>query len=411
MHVMLAGRGKLQAALIVTVLTTSALIYSLGGLAPAALADGPGTGAPWTASLGDSYISGEAGRWAGNTNESSSKIDALGSTAYDDNAAGNAELIAGCHRSKSAEVYIGGGVSGENLACSGAKTSSFSEGSTFKPGLDFYNSGGHEGQALMLQHFAASHNVKLVAISIGGNNFNFAAIVQDCVEDFLLSPSWWPNYCNDDSSVTSNFTSSNIATQKTAIKNAILNVAEAMANAGYTSSQYTILLQDYPSPIPNGSGFRYSQSGYTRQSTGGCGFWNEDANYANSTMLPTINSTVFAAGAATGLTNLKTMELGSAFNGRRLCEKGVGLLEEEGLSSWTGSGASDKTEWINQVRTVSAIFGPYEIQEDIHPNYWGQLALRNCLTQAYNAGTPKSGTCTISATGRNAAGEPNMSLH
>ena len=34
-------------------------------------------------------------------------------------------------------------------------------------------------------------------------------------------------------------------------------------------------------PIPNGSGFRYSQSGFTRQSTGGCGFWNNDANYAN----------------------------------------------------------------------------------------------------------------------------------
>ena len=39
----------------------------------------------------------------------------------------------------------------------------------------------------MLQHFAAAHNVKLVAISIGGNNFNFAPIVQTCVEDFLES--------------------------------------------------------------------------------------------------------------------------------------------------------------------------------------------------------------------------------
>ena len=59
-------------------------------------------------------------------------------------------------------------------------------------GLDFYSSGGNEGQALMLQHFAATHNVKLVALSIGGNNFNFAGIVQTCVEDFLVSPSWWP---------------------------------------------------------------------------------------------------------------------------------------------------------------------------------------------------------------------------
>ncbi|MBA3809094.1 MAG: hypothetical protein H0X28_12010 [Solirubrobacterales bacterium] len=392
-------------------LVAAALLYSFAALAPVARADGPGVGAPWSASLGDSYISGEAGRWAGNTNGSSSKADALGSSAYYDNASGSGETISGCHRSKSAEVFIGNGVSGVNLACSGAKTSTFVEGSTFKPGLDFYNSGGKEGQALMLQHFAATHNVKLVAVSIGGNNFNFASIVQTCIEDFLLSPSWWPNYCNDDSSVTNNLTSANVAAQREAIKGAILNVAQAMTNAGYSSAQYSIVVQDYPSPIPNGSGFRYSQSGYTRQSTGGCGFWNNDANYANSTMLPTIDSTVFAAASATGLANVKTMDLASAFNGRRLCENTVGLLEEKGLASWTSPGAVDKTEWVNQVRTVSAIFPPYEIQEDLHPNYWAQMALRNCLTQSYNGGTPKGGTCTISGTGLNSAGEPNMSLH
>jgi hypothetical protein len=411
MHRFLVARSRetLALALVATTLMTIAL--ALSALAPRAFADGPGVGAPWTASLGDSYISGEAGRWAGNTNMSSSTIDALGSTAYYDNEAGTAELISGCHRSKAAEVYIGGGVSGVNLACSGAKTSTFTEGSTFKPGLDFYSSGGKEGQALMLQHFAASHNVKLVAISIGGNNFNFASIVQTCVTDWLFSPSWWPNYCNDDSSVTSNFTTSNVNKVKGEITTAINNVAQAMTNAGYSSSQYTILVQDYPSPIPLGSGFRYPQTGYTRQEVGGCGFWNNDANYANEKMLPTIDGAVFGAAAATGLSNVKTMEIGSAFNGRRLCEKGVGLLEEVGLANWKGAGASDKTEWINMIRTITAIFPPYEIQEDIHPNYWGELALRNCLTQAYNAGTPKGGTCTISGTGLNAAGEPNMSLH
>jgi hypothetical protein len=411
MHALPAARSRQVSVVAVALLLLAATIWSLSSLTAQARADGPGSGSPWTASVGDSYISGEAGRWAGNTNQSSSETDALGSTAYDDNASGNAELIAGCHRSKAAEVYIGGGVSGENLACSGAKTSTFSEGSTFKPGLDFYNSGGKEGQALMLQHFAASHNVKLVAVSIGGNNFNFASIVQDCVEDFLLSPSWWPNYCNDDSSVTSNFTSSNVSKVKGEITTAIQNVGQAMTNAGYSSSQYTIVVQDYPSPIPSGSGFRYSQSGYTRQSVGGCGFWNNDANYANETMLPTIDSTVFSAAGAAGLPNVKTLELGSAFNGRRLCEKGVGLLEEEGLSSWKGAGAVDKSEWINQIRTITALLPPYEIQEDIHPNYWGELALRNCLTQSYNAGAPKGGTCTIASTGVNAAGEPNMSLH
>ena len=413
MHYSITGRRTSRLALLVLgVASAATLALGLGSLTSSALAAGhPESGTPWTVSLGDSYISGEAGRWAGNTNESSSKIDALGSSAYDDNAAGNGEMIEGCHRSKSAEVYIGGGVDGENLACSGAKTSSFTTEGLFKPGLDFYNSGGHEGQALMLQNFAASHDVKLVAISIGGNNFNFASIVQTCVEDFLESTIFYDFYCSRESSVTNNFTSSNVARVKGEIETAIENVATAMSNDGYSSSQYTILVQDYPSPIPSGSGFRYTQSGYSRQTTGGCGFWNEDANYANSTMLPTIDSTVLGAASATGLSNIRTMELSSAFNGRRLCEKGVGLLEEEGLSSWKAAEAVNKTEWINQIRTITAIFPPYEIQEDLHPNYWAKLALRNCLTQAYNGGAPRSGTCTISGTGLNSAGEPNMSLH
>ncbi|HTA05210.1 MAG TPA: hypothetical protein VK774_02510 [Solirubrobacteraceae bacterium] len=391
-------------------LALAALTWSAVSLTSVARADGPGSGSPWVTSLGDSFISGEAGRWAGNTDESSSKTDALGSTAYDDNEAGTAELIKGCHRSKSAEVYIGGGVSGENLACSGAKTSTFTEGETFKPGIDFYNSGGKEGQALMLQHFAATHNVKLVALSIGGNNFNFAPIVQTCVEDFLESTFFHDFYCSEESSVTNNFTTANVNKVKGEITTAISNVATAMTNAGYTSSQYTILVQNYPSPIPNGSEFRYTQSGYSRQTTGGCGFWNKDANYANATMLPTIDNAVLGAASAAGLSNVKTMELSSAFNARRLCDNTVGLLEEKGLANWKAAGAVDKTEWFNQIRTLEAIFGPYELQEDIHANYWAQLGLRNCLTQAYNAGTPKGGTCTISGTGLNAAGEPNMSL-
>lgn len=393
----------------VLLLATTVLFAAIGY--GQARADGPGEGSPWTVSVGDSYISGEAGRWAGNTNESSSEVDALGETAYFDNSTDTAETIPGCHRSKSAEVYIGGGVSGENLACSGAKTYSFKSEEDFKPGLDFYNAEGHEGQALMLEKFAHTHNVKLVAISIGGNNFNFGTIVQRCIEDFLFTPEWWPAYCSEEGEVTSNFTSANVATQKAAIKGAIENVAKAMTNAGYTSAQYTILVQDYPSPIPLGTGFRYEQKGYTRQEVGGCGFWNHDADEADTTMLPTIDSAVFKAAEEAKLANLKTMDISSAFNGRRLCETGVGLLEEEGLTSWKQAGAVNKTEWISQVRTLTGLFPPYEIQEDLHPNYWAQLALRNCLTQAYNGGTPKGGTCSISGEGLNAKGEPNMLLH
>jgi hypothetical protein len=395
-------------------LAVGALLFSLvGGVvamgAPAAHADGPGVGSPWIVSVGDSAISGEAGRWAGNTNGSYTNVDALGSTAYYDNATNTAEQIPGCHRSKSAEVYVGGGLNGMNLACSGARTYTQTPGSgDFKPGLDFYSdSNGRKGQALMLQQFAATHNVKAVTVLIGANNYGFADIVQTCIEDFLLSPSWWPNYCNDDSNVKAYFTSSNIATQTANIKGALLNVRQAMLNAGYADSSYKIIVQTYSSPIPYGSGFRYSQSGYTRQSTGGCGFWNKDADWANNTAVPTINNSVKNGAAQTGLGNYVTLDDQNALVGRRLCENTVGLLEERGIATWQSPGAADAGEWVSQIRTATTIFGPYQLQEDAHPSYWGQLALRNCLRQAYRS--DRGGACT-STGGVNYRGEPNMVL-
>jgi hypothetical protein len=120
-----------------------------------------------------------------------------------------------------------------------------------------------KGQALLLQEYAASHNVKLVAISIGGNNFNFASIIQTCLTDWLTSPSWWPNYCNDDSSVTSNFTRENVAAQN-----------------------------------PERLRLPLRTVGLHAQEVGGCGFWNNDANWANATVLPTIDGAVHNAATA-----------------------------------------------------------------------------------------------------------------
>ena len=151
----------------------------------------------------------------------------------------------------------------------------------------------------MLQNFAATHNVKMISLSIGGNNFNFASIVQTCVTDWLTSPTWWKDYCNDDSSVTANFTAANIAAQTTAIKNGDPqhppgdDATPATPTRSTRSSCRTTSRRS-----PTGSGFRYGESGYTRQNTGGCGFWNNDANWANTTALPTINNAVKNAAAA-----------------------------------------------------------------------------------------------------------------
>ena len=388
----------------VTALLTPAL--------PAA-ADGPGSGTPTVVSLGDSAISGEAGRWAGNTNKSPSRTDALGPTAYYDNASNTGEQIPGCHRSKAAEIHIGGGVVSKNLACSGARTttSAYDPSSDFKPGIDFYDDGaGHIGQAKALQSYAATHNVKLVDLRIGANNYHFADIVETCVLDWLTSPSWWKNYCRDDSNIAPLFTASNIAAQTAAIKTAILNIRTAMTNAGYAASSYTILVNTYWNPVPRGSGFRYPETGYSRQSIGGCGVWNSDADWANDTVVPSINTSAKNAAAATGLSNVKVLDMQTFMNGHRLCEKSVGLMEEKGLTSWTQPGAADQTEWFEQIRTATAVLPPYQLQEDAHANYWGQLAMRNCLRQAYNGGAVRGGTC-VATGGLNSIGEPNATIH
>ena len=391
---------------LVAVTGVSALAFA----APAA-ADGPGVGTPTVVTLGDSAISGEAGRWAGNTNDSSSRVDALGATAYWDTPTG--EAITNCHRSKAAQAHIGGGVASANLACSGARTSTTgtAAGEDFKPGIDFYSDAqGRRGQALALQEYAATHNVRSVVVMIGANNYGFAAIVQRCVANFLTSPTWLKNYCSDDSDMTSRFTAARQATETTNVKNALLAVSQAMTNAGYASSQYTLVGQTYWSPLPRGAGIRYSQSGFTRQSVGGCGVWNRDADWANDTVVAALANTMRNAVAQSGLPNTAVLDLQTALDGRRLCESTVGLLEERGIATWQSPGAVDNSEWVAQIRTLSTVFGPYQVQESLHASYWGQLAMRNCLRQSYNVGAVRGGRCTRSANGLNARGEPQMGL-
>ena len=358
-------------------------------------------------SVGDSAISGEAGRWAGNTNQSASKTDALGAGAYND--AGGAEATPGCHRSKSAEVHIGDGVRSVNLACSGARTYSRTSDGKWKPGLDFAVSGANKGQAQMLEDLATTDkNIKAVVVLIGANDYGFADILETCVTNWITSPSWWKNYCNDDSNMKAMFSASNISAITDNVRQAFTNLKSAMAQAGYTDSQYEILAQTYSAPLPLSGGMRYPESGWSRQSVGGCGAWNADLNWARSTVVDTLNSTV--KNAVSGLANVQVLDAVGALYGRRLCENTVGVLEEKGLSTWQSPGAVDKTEWVHQIRTVSTIFGPYQLQEDGHPNYWGQLALRNCFRQAYNGGNPTGGSC-ARGTGLNAKGEPNMGLN
>jgi hypothetical protein len=183
-----------------------------------------------------------------------------------------------------------------------------------------------------------------------------------------------------------------------------------MLNAGYADGSYTIIVQTYWDPIPHANQFRYGETGFTRQSVGGCGVWNSDANWANDTAFAKINGSVRTAFAQAALPGAVIMDISPLTTGHRLCENTVGLLEERGIANWHSPAAADQSEWINQIRTATTLFGPYQLQEDVHANYWGQLAMRNCLRQAFHGGAVRGGTCTA-AGGLNGSGEPNTVLN
>ncbi len=281
---------------------------------------------------------------------------------------------------------------------------------------------GVEGQTHRLTTIAGNHNVKLVVLSIGGNDLNFSDTVVQCSMDFLTSSYYYDSdHCYDDNSVIARFSPDNVLAVRQKLTNAYEDIVLAMRAAHYLDSDWSLLIQNYPSPLPPGDSIRYGQSGYVRF-TEGCPFWNEDANWANSTALTTISSTINAAIAVFSANypgvDVHVMDVSKALVGHRLCEKGVdqvGLTRS--VEDWLDNGASDGSEWVAQIRGVFSVGGKiplpgsvYYKNESFHPNYWGQLALRNCLRSAWNNGNVRGGTCEFMQDGLGSFGEPQMIL-
>ncbi|MFG3259470.1 hypothetical protein [Streptomyces sp. NPDC048172] len=406
------------AALAATTALTAPASQAADQAASSPAAAPPG-GKGWVVSLGDSYISGEAGRWAGNTDANPvnfPRVDALGPSAYHDDANRGAERIEGCHRSRSAEIHLGlDGMGSENLSCSGARTGSFRNGKgRSKPGLDFSDAAGVPGQAQQLADFAQKHKVRMVAVSIGGNDFRFADVIKSCVLAYL-SP--LPKSCAKEADNVTRFSADGARARAADIAGGLRNVQKAMRQAGYEDGQYEVVVQNYPSPIPPASGFRYPAPLGARQAMGGCAFTDRDADWAVNTVMPTVSQAVRKGVTDSGLPNAHFLDLSRALDGHRLCEKGVGLVEplRGTVSTWKAPGAADKTEWVNWVRTITAVLPPFQAQEGLHPNYWGQLAMRNCLRQTYAAldapgAAPDGLTCVGGGKGLNERGEPRMRL-
>ena len=170
-----------------------------------------------------------------------------------------------------------------------------------------------------------------------------------------------------------------------------------MRNAGYADSPWTLMVQTYSSPLPRGRGIRYSQSGLHASEHRRLRRLEPRRRLGEQhPVVPTLNSTVAQrcrADRARATSRSSTPP--NALVGHRLCENTVGLLEEKGVANWTSRrrGRQDRVGQPDPHRS-STIFGPYQLQEDIHPNYWGERRCATACGRPTTPGRPAGGTCT-----------------
>ena len=350
--------------------------------APSAWAS-PGSGPTAAVSLGDSYISGEAGRWAGNSITPTGDKDGTDRACLPAGLACQVDKTrvyekgtedAGCHRSDVSEIHSASLPVAQrvDLSCSGAVTRNI-----FRATRGGEGQNGEQPQADKLLPVARARDVKLVMLSIGGNDLGFAGIISACLQAYVTKtgpcePSQQPKIDAKMPQVTAD------------VGKAIAEVRAVMAQAGYVTTDYRLILQTYPSVAPRASETRYPEAGPERTANG-CPFYDQDATWARDRAAAQIGSVSKAAAKAAGV---ETLDLLNAFQGHEFCSRTA--AQNTPFSRPTAAGA----EWGRFLGASTVQQG--ELQEAFHPNAYGQRAIGGCVTKAF-AAAPGAFSCSGTA--------------
>lgn len=328
-----------------------------------------GTGARTTAivAMGDSFISGEGGRWLGNGTEAFGTRSGTDRAAYDCGWAGcryDPHLVygrsedSGCHRSdvapiRSAPIRVGEAV---NLACSGARAANL------WPGADGGESLRDEPpQADRLATVAARDDVRLVVAAVGANDVGFGGLVAKCALDWARSDPAHPVRCRRGAQAR---VDAALPAMRSDLERALRGIRATMAHAGYRRESYRLLVMGYASPFPAGRFVRYPEDGWSRLRRGGCPLWDADADWAARQATPAIDATMRAAAHATGA---EYLDLRHALDGHQLCDRRARRVGPAGPDPRSA-------EWVRRLG-----FAQGSVRESLHPNAYGQRAIGACI--------------------------------
>jgi hypothetical protein len=351
-------------------------------LLPAGAQAGPHSSVTAAVSMGDSYISGEAGRWAGNSLNPAPGNDGtdracvpIGSPVCQPDKSrvylGGSDAN-GCDRSDVAEIQSArlSVARRFNIACSGAVTNNI-----FRASHGGQLQKGEAPEADQLLPIAQQRNVRLIVLSIGGNDFGFASIVAACFQAYETRSA----PCNPEQEQKVRAARSQVIAS---IRKAITEIQAVMTTAGYSRGDYRLIVQSYPSVAPRASENRYAEDGGDR-SANGCPFYDADSNWARNQAVYEIGSAVITAARDEGA---EVMNLADAFQGHEFCSK----FARQVTASDHPSAA--QIEWGRILGPTSIQQNNGSTQEVFHPDAFGQQAIGSCLTTVA-AARPGEFTC------------------
>lgn len=387
-------------------LCTLAALPALAALAPARAASAAAE-ERWTAvALGDSFMSGEGGRWLGNAAgradgsgvpvelwNRTDRVVTEGRSA--DEIYGGSDYLSdgrtpGCHRSDISEITSTRGTSlagaiirtPVNLACSGADTKEILSGYT--------TAKKQRAQLADLEDVIRrdGDRVKLIVLSIGGKDVDLTGTMRKCTEKWIIS-----EYCSTNTSVTGPV-NDGLSTLSGKVTTIIQKIKAAFDGQSVRRAQ--IIVQSYPSPIPDpAAATQLDENSWGRWSEGGCPFYNKDLKWFSGVVMPAITQSLKNAAQSE---DVHFMDVAEAFQGHELCNNSAhktSYASGGGVYVPPHGQGRGARYYPRQDQSAS------EQQETFHPNVFGQQALGQCLNRMLTlidrAAAPVSAKCTSGA--------------
>ncbi len=202
-------------------------------------------------SMGDSFISGEGGRWLGNGSEPFGARSGTDRAAYDCGDLGceydparvyGASDANDCHRSdvapiESAPIAVDTKV---NIACSGATARDLWSGS--ESGTSQF---GEPPEADQLAAIAARDEVRMVVVTVGANDVGFGELVAACALDWARSPEDERETCRGEAE---DEIQAALPRAIRYVTGALRGVRRTLGAEGYSRRDYRLVAMGYASP-------------------------------------------------------------------------------------------------------------------------------------------------------------------